>query len=135
MFEIFGVFLLSVLSSDVEGSASTYVCVHIKRALRRAVKRSQWLREGEQNELQAASPRRQKLRCTDAEPFRLQHHVPLDVGKKAVHPCSCMLVIKSLTVHEAQWWLLSTTQVMCRRNRNDTTEVVGGTAPSRVRDA
>ena len=46
-----------------------------------------------------------------------------------------MLVIKALTVHDAQWWLLSAAQVMCGRTRNETTEVVGGTAPSCVRDA
>ena len=46
-----------------------------------------------------------------------------------------MLVMKALAVHDAQLWLLSAVQVTHDGNRNDTIAAVGGTAPSRAREA
>ena len=70
-------------STEVEGSPGCCMCMHISQALSVRETSSRWRRQ--QNQLRAASARRQKslcpARCTDAEPFNT---VPVDVGKKVV---------------------------------------------------
>jgi hypothetical protein len=52
----------------------------------------------------------------------------------AKRPCLCIVVLKSMTAHDAQRWLLRATPVSRDGNRTDTTKTLGGTAHSQLRE-